>query len=68
VRESERELRNWNDLAARARGPRGAVVIYRGNPCCADLLACANAGHLDVVRGDLGASELLWIPDNGRDG
>lgn len=46
----------------------GAVVIYRGRPCCADLLTCANAGHMEIVHGNHGASVLVCIPDNGRDG
>jgi len=48
-------------------GASSSVVIYRGNPCCADLSACVSAGHITVVRGAPNASVTIWLPDNGRD-
>jgi hypothetical protein len=67
VRIRERVAKLERFAGARERPP-GAVVIYRGHPCCADLLACANAGHVEIGRGDLGAPVLVLLPDNGRDG
>ena len=45
---------------------RPEAVVYRRRRCCADLFACANAGHVEIVRGDLGAPVFVWLPDNGR--
>jgi hypothetical protein len=67
VRIRERVAKPERFAGPRERPP-GAVVIYRGRLCCADLRDCVAAGHVEIVRGDLGARVLVLLPDNGRDG
>jgi hypothetical protein len=67
VRIRERVAKLERFTAPHERRP-DAVVIYRGHLCCADLRACAAAGHVEIVRGDLDAPVLVLLPDNGRDG